>query len=118
MKLTTGTLNAETDASGHSWSPARQTAASLFSVILSFLASSHHWLHMALLTLFGGSMASMSQFLWIRRFMIVMVLVTVLFTVYRLVSHRCRNVWMLAMQIASVLVSVGFVVYTLVTFGW
>lgn len=98
-----------------------QAAASLLSVILSFLASSHHWLHMGILFLLGGStnmMANMTQVLWIRRFMIVMTLVTVLFTVYRLYKHRCKERWVIGSTVISATLSFGFVYYTLNQFGW
>jgi hypothetical protein len=44
------------------------TVTSITSVLLSFLASSHHFLHRSILFLLGGStnmMATMSSFSWI-----------------------------------------------------
>ncbi|MBP1934913.1 hypothetical protein [Ammoniphilus resinae] len=98
-----------------------QASASIFSILFSFIASSHHWLHMGILMLLGGStnmMATMSGVIWIRRFMIVMTLVTALFSVYRLIKHRCKEIWMISLTALSVLLSLFFVIYTLIDFGW
>jgi hypothetical protein len=98
-----------------------QTTTGILSLILSFLATSHHWLHMGILLLLGGStnmMTAMSAVLWLRRFMIAMTILTVLISVYRLYRHRCKDTWIIAMTILSVVISVGFVSYTLYHFGW
>jgi hypothetical protein len=98
-----------------------QTTTGLLSLILSFLASSHHWLHMGILLLLGGStnvMTAMSAVLWLRRFMIVMTLLTVMISVYRLYRHRCKDTWNIALTFLSVVISVGFVTYTMYHFGW
>lgn len=94
---------------------------SVISVILSFFASSHHWLHMSVLLLLGGStevMAAMQGFLWLRRFMIIMTVATVFFSIYRLIRHRCKEKWVVGLTSFSALLSVGFVLYTLLDFGW
>lgn len=93
----------------------------ILSIILSFLASSHHWLHMMILLLLGSStniMPTMQNLLWLRRFMIIVTLITVLFTVYRLIKHRCSNKTVIVFNVGSILVSLGFMLYTLLTFGW
>jgi hypothetical protein len=98
-----------------------QTTTGLLSLILSFLASSHHWLHTGILLLIGGStnmMTAMSAVLWLRRFMIAMTILTVLISVYRLYRHRCKDTWIIALTTLSVVISVGFVSYTLYHFGW
>ncbi|WP_166246204.1 hypothetical protein [Paenibacillus turpanensis] len=100
---------------------AKQASTSLLSIVFSIIASSHHWLHMGLLMLMGGStnmMASMSGVIWIRRFMILMTLITAAFSVYRLFKHRCKTVWMISLTALSVLLSIYFLVNTLVVFGW
>lgn len=99
----------------------RQAAASLLSLVLSFLASSHHWIHMGILILLGGStsmMSSMAGIIWIRRVMLLMTLITVLYSVYRLFKHRCRNGWTISLTSLSVLLSAFFVYGTLTQFGW
>ncbi|MBM7662929.1 hypothetical protein JOC85_003740 [Bacillus mesophilus] len=98
-----------------------QASLSFFSIGLSFIASSHHWLHMGLLMLLGGStnmMATMNGVMWIRRVMIVETLVTALYSVYRLMKHRSREPLTMVFTGFSVLLSFGFIIYTLVDFGW
>ncbi|MCY9657133.1 hypothetical protein P5G65_31370 [Paenibacillus chondroitinus] len=98
-----------------------QAATSVASFILSFLASSHHWLHMGLLLLLGGStsmMSTMSAVVWIRRFMIIATLVTVLLSFYRLYKHRCKVPWVISITTLSTLLSFGFIFYTIRNFGW
>jgi hypothetical protein len=98
-----------------------QAATSVFSILFSFLASSHHWMHMGILLLLGGStnmMGMMSGVIWIRRFMILITFATVLFSGYRLLKHRCKEFWVIALTVVSVLLSLSFVYYTLVEFGW
>jgi hypothetical protein len=98
-----------------------QAATGIISFVFSFLASSHHWLHMGILLLLGGStnmMATMSAALWIRRFMIIATLVTAFISVYRLYKHRCKESWVISLTILSTLLSLGFIFYTLSHFGW
>lgn len=98
-----------------------QTATSLLSFIFSFLASSHHWLHMGILLLFGGStnmMATMSAALWIRRIMIIATIITMIVSMYRLFKHKYKVRWVIIMTILSAAISLGFIMYTLVKFGW
>jgi hypothetical protein len=98
-----------------------QAATSISSFIFSFLASSHHWIHMGLLLLLDGStnmMATLSIALWIKRFMIIATLVTAFISVYRLYKHRCKESWVISLTIISTLLSLGFIFYTLSQFGW
>lgn len=100
---------------------AKQTTLSIASIVLSFLASSHHMLHMGLLALLGGSLSSMEimdSFIWLRRIMIAVTMVTVLYSVYRLMKHRCKQPFTIVITIFSVLFSLYFVVTTLSSFGW
>ncbi|MDF2962125.1 MAG: hypothetical protein K0S39_3860 [Paenibacillus sp.] len=96
-------------------------AAGIFSFLFSILASSHHWLHMGVLLLLGGSanmMSTMSTMLWLRRLMIAATLITVIISLYRLYVHRCKSLWVLISVALSTVLSLGFLVYTLVQFGW
>lgn len=98
-----------------------QAATSLSSLILSFLASSHHWLHMGILLLLGTStsmMATMSAVFWIRRFMIIATSITIFISVYRLYKHRCKMPWVISLTALSTVISLGFIFYTLIYFGW
>ncbi|WP_442600000.1 hypothetical protein [Neobacillus sp. D3-1R] len=100
---------------------AKQATTSISSVIFSFLATSHHWIHMGILMLLGGStdmMATMSGALWIRRIMILMTFTTAIFSIYRLFKHRCKEIWMIALTIVAVLISMYFIYSTLTNFGW
>jgi hypothetical protein len=85
-----------------------QAATSISSFILSFLASSHHWLHMGILLLLGGStnmMATLSAVVWIRRFMIVATLVTAFISIYRLYKHSCKERWIVSLTVLSTVLS-------------
>ena len=98
-----------------------QAATNLSSFILSFLASSHHWIHMGILLILGGStdmMATMSAVYWIRRAMIIATLVTVFISVYRLYKHRCKEPWVISLTSLSTVISMGIIFYTLNHFGW
>lgn len=91
------------------------------SLLLSFFASSHHWLHMTILLLLGNStnmMSTMQNLLWLRRFMIIMTVIMIFFTIYRLIKHRCTHKIALIFNVVSILASLGFIFYTLLTFGW
>lgn len=98
-----------------------QLVTSIGSIVLSFIASSHHWLHMAILFVLGsstGMMASMSSIIWVRRFMIIATLVTTVFSLYRLGKQKHMSPLMKWITIGSAVISLGFVVYTIFTFGW
>jgi hypothetical protein len=99
----------------------RQVMTNVFSFVLSFLASSHHWLHMGILLLLGGStnmMATTSAVLWIRRFMILATLATAFISIYRLYKHRCKEPWIVSLTALSTVLSLGFIFYTWRQFGW
>lgn len=98
-----------------------QTAASLLTAVIAFIASQHHTLHMLLLPLLGGSasmMETMATMFWVRRLMIVMTLGTVVWMLYRTWRHRPKNRWVIGVTAASVLISLWFVGNTLLSFGW
>ena len=98
-----------------------QAVTNIFSFAFSFLASSHHWLHMGILLFLGGStnmMGTMSAVVWIRRFMIIATLLTVFISIYRLYKHRCKEPWVVSLTALSTVLSLGFILYTLNHFGW
>jgi hypothetical protein len=98
-----------------------QATTNVLTFIFSFIATSHHWLHMGILLLLGGStnmMATMSAALWIRRFMIIATLITMLLSIYRLLKHKCKVPWLISMTILSAAISLSFIIYTLVKYGW
>jgi hypothetical protein len=93
-----------------------QAVTNVLSFVFSFLASSHHWLHMGILLLLGGStnmMATMSATIWIKRFMILATLVSAFISVYRLYKHRCKEPWIVSLTALSTVLSLGFVFYAL-----
>jgi len=105
----------------------RETAAGpaatpVLSVVLSVLASSHHWLVMGIVLLLGGGMgtmgAAMLGILWLRRLMIVATLAMVALTAYRLTKGHYRGRGAVAVNIGAALVSLAFVGYTVSQFGW
>jgi RsiW-degrading membrane proteinase PrsW (M82 family) len=98
-----------------------QATTGIFSILLSFLTTSHHWLHMGILTLLGGStnmMAAMTAVNWVRRIMIVITLFMILYSIYRLNKHRNKQIWILIFSIISMVLSLGFITYTLIQYGW
>jgi len=103
-------------------SKGKQATASVGSVMVSLIASSHHWIHMIILICIGGSMSTMegtmSAVIWIRRLMIVMTCVTVLYVMVRLMKHKNRNSLITILTLASTLISTGLMVYTLAIYGW
>lgn len=97
------------------------TLSPIISILLSFLASSHHWLHMGIIMLLGGStnaMTAMTGVIWLRRLMIIMTMGMVLFSIYRLVKHKCNNRFQIVLNIISIIISVIFIGYTIIQFGW
>jgi len=100
----------------------RQTATSVSSLVLSFLASSHHWIHMVIIMLLGGSMSimagTMPAIVWFRRVMVLATFLTVAFSVYRLFRHKCKDTKVIAVTVVSAVISIGVAIYTLVSFGW
>ncbi|MGM0883226.1 MAG: hypothetical protein ACQEXQ_19580 [Bacillota bacterium] len=98
-----------------------QAATSVVSMVLSFIASSHHWIHMGIILLLGGSTnmtSTMSTIVWFRRFMIIATLITVFISIYRLYKHRCKETWLVSLTVLSTLISLGFIFYTLSYQGW
>jgi hypothetical protein len=97
------------------------TLAPIASLLLSFLASSHHWLHMGILFVLGGStgmMHMMSSLIWVRRLMLIMSLAMMLVSLFRMYKHRCRNTWIIGLNVGAALFTLSFITYTLIEFGW
>lgn len=105
----------------HNNHAASAVTTSLFSIVFSFLASSHHWLHTGILLIMGSStnmMATMSGIVWLRRAMIIVTVVTTLYSIFRLLKHKNMPFWMKIMTVLSIIISVGLMIYTLINFGW
>jgi hypothetical protein len=91
-------------------------------MILTVLAT-QHWLHGLLFIMLGGTASelmsmSMDDMLPFQRVMIVLTLVTVLWSVYQLFKDGFKNKGMIVMTSISSLVGVGYVIMTLVKTGW
>ncbi|WP_426451543.1 hypothetical protein ACP26L_05510 [Paenibacillus sp. S-38] len=92
-------------------------AAGVFSFVFSLIASSHHWIHMGILFVLGGSTNMMSTVTGIRRFMITATLATAFFSLYSLLKHPHRKRSATWVTFASTLLSLGLVAYTLLQMG-
>jgi cation transport ATPase len=92
-------------------------------MIMTFLAT-QHWLHgLILFILLGGSASqmmseSMGHMIGLQRIMIVLTLITVLWSVYKLFKDGFKNKGMIVMTSISTVISVGYVIVTLVKTGW
>ncbi len=97
----------------------RGTAWSIVSVVVAFLASQHHALHMLLLTVgVGGAGASfMTMFPTVRRLMLLLSLAMVGVTLYQHWRHRPPPA-VRALGLASAALTFGLLVWTIGTYGW
>lgn len=88
-------------------------------MVLTFLAT-QHWLHGLLFMMLGGSMASisMNEMAGFQRVMIVLTLVTVLWSVYDLCKDGFKHKGMIVMTSFSTLVGLGYVMMTVMKMGW
>ncbi|AEI42113.1 hypothetical protein [Paenibacillus mucilaginosus] len=93
-------------------------AAGVLSFLFALLASSHHWIHMGVLMLMGGSANLMSTVTGVRRWMIAATLVTAGFSLYRLLKHPSRKRSTLWITLGSIVLSLGFAGATLLRMGW
>ena len=91
---------------------------SVAAVLLAFLASQHHTLHMLLIAAgIGGAGASaMTMFPMVRRAMLLMSLAMVALMLYRAMSARYSK-GMRLVNAVSVLVTLGLVAWSVVQFG-
>ncbi|MFC3885099.1 hypothetical protein ACFOU2_17145 [Bacillus songklensis] len=100
-----------------------QKVSAFLPMIITFLAT-QHWLHRLLLFIFlggsaGGMMSmNMDSMIGFQRMMIVLSLVTVLWSVYQLVKDGFKSKGMIVMTSISTIMSVGYVIMTLVKTGW
>ncbi len=92
---------------------------SVAAVLLAFLASQHHSLHMLLLTVgIGGAGASfMTMFPLVRRVMLLMSLAMVVLMAYRAISARYSSAMRL-LNAGSVVVTLVLVVWSVWQFGF
>lgn len=98
-----------------------QATTSILSLVLSILASSHHWIHMTVLMLMGssaGMAAMMSHLAWLRRLFIIASVVMVVVSVVHLSRHGSKGKWMIIMVSLSAVISLGLVGYTVYAYGW
>jgi hypothetical protein len=97
-----------------------QKVSTVLPIVMTFLAS-QHWFHGLIFMMIGGyasTMMSMEHMLLFRRMMIVLTLVTVVWSVYQLCKNGFQDKKMFLMTSFSSVVSVVFVIITLVKTGW
>ena len=96
----------------------KEGLASVAAVVLAFLASQHHTLHMLLLTVGIGSagMSFMTMFPVVRRVMLLMSLVMVGVIVYQVCDPK-RPIPMRIMGGASILLTLGLSIWSVMQFG-
>ena len=97
----------------------RGTLWSVVSVVVAFLASQHHTLHMLLLTVgVGGAGASfLTMFPTVRRLMLLLSLVMVGVTLYQHWRHR-PPLAVRALGLVSAALTFGLLVWSIGTYGW
>ena len=98
---------------------ARGTLWSIASVVVAFLASQHHTLHMLLLTVgVGGAGASfLTMFPTVRRLMLLLSLVMVGVTLYQHWRHR-PPLAVRALGLVSAALTFGLLAWSIGTYGW
>ena len=96
----------------------KEGITSVGSVVLAFLASQHHTLHMLLLAVGvgGASMSFMQAFPLVRRFMLLVSLVMAAVTAYQTL-RRHRPTQMKVMGGISVALTLGLVAWSTLQFG-
>lgn len=96
----------------------REAVTSIGSVVLAFLASQHHAIHMLLIAagLGGAGISSVITSPIIRRGMILISLIMTGVTLYRLWRRPCS--WVSRMiDGMSAIVSIGLVIWSVIQFG-
>lgn len=96
---------------------ARTWLAAVGSFLVALVASSHHSLHMILLSL-GLGATSFFMTPTLRRAMLLLSLAMAAFLTYRLVRHPERPMPQLVAAVVSICLSVGLVAYSVVSDGW
>ena len=96
----------------------KEGITSLGAVVLAFLASQHHSLHMLLFTIgFGGAgMSFMTMFPMVRRVMILMSVAMVGVIVYQIRDPK-RPIPMRIMGGVSILLTLGLLIWSITQFG-
>jgi hypothetical protein len=96
----------------------KESIISIGSILLAFLASQHHTLHMLLLVFGVGSaeMAFMTTYPLLRRGMLLLALVSAGFTVYQLWRRR-QTPFMRVFGGISVALTLGIVIWSILQFG-
>ncbi len=96
----------------------KEGITSVGAVVLAFLASQHHTLHMLLFTmgLGGAGMSFMTMFPLVRRVMLLMSLATVGVIVYQVRDSK-RPASMRIMGGMSILLTLGLLVWSVLQFG-
>jgi hypothetical protein len=96
----------------------RERVLSIGAMVLAFLASQHHTLHMLLLAagLGGASVTLMTAVLPARRVMLVMALVMVVVMVYQMRNAKRPNSVRL-MNAVSIVVTLGLAAWSVMQFG-
>jgi len=88
------------------------------AVVLAFLASQHHNLHMLLLAIGigGAGMSFMTMFPVVRRVMLLLSLTMIGVVVFQ-VRNPKRPISIRIMGFASILVTLGFLIWSVMQFG-
>ncbi len=96
----------------------RERVLSIGAMVLAFLASQHHSLHMLLLAagLGGASATLMTAVPLVRRVMLVMALVMVVVMVYQMRNAK-RPKSVRLMNVVSIVVTLGLVAWSVMQFG-
>ena len=97
---------------------AKEKLTSVSAVVLAFLASQHHTLHMLLLTvgIGGAGMSFMTMFPLVRRVMLLMSLAMVAVIVYQVRDPK-RPYSMRVMGGVSILLTLGLLIWSVMQFG-
>lgn len=98
---------------------ARSWGAAIVAFLAAFLASSHHWLHMVLISL--GLGVGFSAFLFdpvARRAMLTLSLVMVALVAWWSWRRPHRDMAQLFALALSIAISLGLVAYTVIAYGW
>jgi hypothetical protein len=96
----------------------KEGVTSVGAVVLAFLASQHHTLHMLLITAGIGSagMSFMTMFPMVRRVMLLMSLAIVGVIVYQVLDSK-RSTSMRIMGGVSILLTPGVLIWSVLQFG-
>ena len=95
----------------------RERLTSVGSVIVAFLASQHHSLHMlVMLGLGGAGMSFMTAYPMLRRVMLIVALAMAGVTTYLLIRHR-PPLAQRALNLISIVLTLGLLIWSISQFG-